>query len=81
MSLILCGNLLKPMHMLSSIFSAYIAAAVVFIVKTLRDELISPGEAFALIAAFSMIYLNSITAFGQSVLYASELRATFSKIT
>ena len=80
-SLILCGNLLKTVHRLTSIFSAYIAASVVYIVKTLRNEPISPGEAFALITALSVIYLNSIMTLGQSVLSANELRATFKKIT
>ena len=36
-SLILCGNLLKTIHRTISIFSAYIAAAIIFLVKALQN--------------------------------------------
>ena len=53
------------MNRMGSVFSAYLAASIVYIVKTARNETLSPGEAFALLAAFIVIYYSSITTLSQ----------------
>ena len=55
------GNILKNINRVGSIFSAYITTSIVYIAKTSRKETLSPGEAFAILAAFIPIYYNTIT--------------------
>lgn len=62
------GNILKNTNRTGSIFSAYIATSIVYIVKTARNETLSPGEAFALLAAFTVIYYNSIMTLSQALI-------------
>ncbi len=77
-----CFNSLRFVSYCLLRYSGYVAAALVFLIKTSHQkEALSAGTAFALLGALNFLALYACLYFGEGLIALVDLRASMKRIT